>query len=101
MLGITYRLDPAQAEDNAARIAKVVAAVRASGLDLTYAAANVDGQGTFVHVVHGADVAALESLPEFQAFQAGLRAHLSSPPSFFDFDPIGMSGPLWSEDPRT
>lgn len=93
MRGITYQIAPSEAEANSIRIKRVIDAVRSAGLDLTYAAAHVDGQGRFVHVVQGTDFAAFEALPEFQEFQSALRAHLMSPPQAFDFELIGASGP--------
>lgn len=71
----------------------VVSALAAAGTPLRYVATNIQGTGTFVHVVDAADApGVLEALPQFRAFQEFLRPRLVAGPQAHAVRVVGAVG---------
>lgn len=81
---VRYKTHPAQAEENAALVAKVFAALaRERPAGVSYQVLRADDGVSFTHVAtveDGLAVHPLTSLPEFQAFVADIRSRCETPP---------------------
>lgn len=90
---VQYRTHPDQAEANAALIRDVMASLaRQAPAGLHYQALRGDDGVTFTHVAaheESVEGTPLTSLPEFQAFLAGLKARCAHGPVRVDSQLVG------------
>ena len=98
---VQYTVKPEYADTNLENIVRVMSALRESGSDgIRYQSFRTDEGNTFVHFGMYRDEASLDamtSMPEFQAFQAALKASEPlSPPDAQWLDLVGSGHDIFA-----
>lgn len=93
---VLYKVKESFAEENAANIRRVMAALRANPVEgLSYAAFRLEDGQSFMHVAVAQDEPTrnrIAELPEFKAFQTALReSGPVEPPSPAELEIVGTS----------